>query len=139
VLRRGINIFGTLLLITLPLHCFMALTGTCTQSDTGHFLAAMWYAGVTAVPAGLCLVLKPRYNALQWAFLALAGLAAPILIATFLSTTIGGHSLCGGDFDEYGVERWERLYAPFFLLLLGGFAWVVWDARRRQFAEVKGE
>ncbi|HBL15296.1 MAG TPA: hypothetical protein DD417_00650 [Elusimicrobia bacterium] len=139
MLRRGINIFGTVLLITLPLHCFMARTGTCTQSDTGHFLAAMWYAGVTAVPAGLCLILKPRYNVLQWAFLGLAGLAAPILLTALLSTTISGHSLCGGEFDDYGVERWERLYAPYFLCLLGAFAGVVWSSRKQRLAEVKGE
>lgn len=128
---------GTVLLVTLPLHCFMAMTGTCTQSDTGHYLAAMWYAGVTAVPAGLCLILKPRYNPLQWAFLGLAGLAAPVLLTALLATTISGHSLCGGEFDDYGVERWERFYAPYFLCLLGGFIWLVWTSRR-QVVEERG-
>jgi hypothetical protein len=131
-LKRIVTILGSIVLLTLPLHVLMSQTGTCTQSDTHTFLAAMFNCGLTAVVVAACLAWKPRYHPIQLGFIFLSVLAAPILIAALFKTTLAGHSLCGAEFDYFGVEGWERAFAPFLLLVLGGFAALVWNSRKRE-------
>lgn len=131
-MKRALNFAGSLLIATLPLHVYMSQTGTCTQSDTGHFLAAMLYSGATIVLAGLFLSVDPRYSAVQLIFLGMMPLTIPFLMTTFWSSTVSGHSLCGAEFDGYGVERWERLFAPFFIVLFASLTRMIWKAKKKE-------
>lgn len=131
-MKRALNFTGSLLIATIPLHVFMSQTGTCTQSDTGFFLSAMVYSAASAALAGLFLSADPSYSPVQLIFVGLMPLTIPFLLSTFVSSTVSGHSLCGPEFDGHGVERWERLFAPFFIVLLASLTRMIWKARKKE-------
>lgn len=131
-MKRALNFAGSLLIATIPLHVFMSQTGACTQSDTGFFLSAMVYAAASAVLAGLFLSVDPTYSPVQLIFVGLMPMTIPFLMSTFMSSTVAGHSLCGPEFDGYGVERWERLFAPFFIVLLASLTRMIWKAKKKE-------
>lgn len=131
-MKRALNFAGSLLIVTIPLHVMLSQMGTCTQGDTGYFLSAMVYAAASAVVGGLLLSVAPSYSKVQLIFLGLMPLTIPFLISTFLSSTVSGRPLCGPEFDGYGVSRWERLFAPFFIILLAGLTRLIWNAMKKE-------
>lgn len=131
MLKRALNFAGSLLIVTIPLHVLLSQM-TCGQPDTGYFLSAMTYAAASAVLGGLFLSAAPRYSQVQLIFLGLMPLTIPFLISTFLRATVSGRSLCGPELDGSGVARWERLFAPFFIVLLGAVTRLIWKAMKKE-------
>ncbi|MDO8756993.1 MAG: hypothetical protein Q7J64_03180 [Elusimicrobiota bacterium] len=131
-MRRALNFAGSLLIVTIPLHVLLSQMGSCTEANTGYFLSAMVYAAASAVLGGLFLSAAPRYSQVQLIFLGLMPLTIPFLTATFLSATVSGRSLCGPEFDGRGVAHWERLFAPFFIILLAGLTRLIWKAMKKE-------
>jgi len=130
IARTMAGVVGTLLWLSLPVHFALSFSSTCTQGDTRSRWGGMVNATLTAILAMPLLAFRRPPRALQLVVVGLSAMCLPALFNALWSTTIFGHSLCGPEFDPYGVEKWERAFAPLFVTLLTTPAVVVFVGRQ---------
>ena len=97
--------------------------GTCTQGDTDRFLVGVIFGAPVGAFALVLIPLNAAQTTLDKALMFMTSLLSTIPLYLYfplmVSVTLGGHHLCGPEFDDYlgYSSAWKR-YIPLLHVVL---------------------